>query len=71
MQFRLKELRKFIKFADKKEAIIGFRKERAEGLKREINANLFKFYIDLLFRLHVRDIDCAFKLIRAKKIEKK
>ena len=70
LQFKLKELRKFIKFTDKKEAIIGFRKERAEGLKREINANLFKFYIDLLFRLHVKDIDCAFKLVKAEKLKK-
>jgi glycosyltransferase involved in cell wall biosynthesis len=69
LQFRLKELNKFIKFIDKKEAIIGFRKERAEGLKREINARLFKFYIDLLFRLNVKDIDCAFKLIKAEELK--
>ena len=35
-----------------------------------MNAKLFKFYIDLLFRLHVKDIDCAFKLIKASKLKK-
>lgn len=64
LQFDLAELANFAKEAEKYEAIIGFRKKRVEGFIRNLNANLFKLYIDLLFRIHVKDIDCAFKLFR-------
>jgi len=69
LQFDLNELEKFIPETDNYQAIIGFRKKRAEGIKRTINASLFKLYIDLLFRLHVKDIDCAFKLIKAEQLK--
>lgn len=69
LQFDLAELANFIKVTDYYQAILGYRKKRAEGLSRSLNANLFKLYIDLLFRLHVKDIDCAFKLIAAKPLK--
>ena len=65
LQFDLNELAHFVKASQNSSAMIGFRKKRSEGLRRQLNASLFKIYIDLLFRLHVKDIDCAFKLIRA------
>lgn len=64
LQFDLGELANFVKESDKHEAIIGYRNKRVEGLKRNFNASLFKLYIDLLFRIHVKDIDCAFKLFK-------
>lgn len=64
LQFRLAQLKTFIPHAKKYDAIIGVRKKRAEGFSRSRNAKLFKLYIDLLFRLDVKDIDCAFKLFR-------
>jgi glycosyltransferase involved in cell wall biosynthesis len=64
MQFDLEELANFLSYTTDFQVIIGYRKKRAEGLSRSINARLFKIYIDLLFRLHVKDIDCAFKLIK-------
>lgn len=69
LQFNIKELKKFIKYTDKYQAIIGYRTKRAEGTIRAFNARLFKLYIDSLFRVHVKDIDCAFKLFRAEKIK--
>jgi len=65
LQFDLAELANFVEASTQYDAIIGYRKKRAEGLKRRLNANLFKIYIDLLFRIHVKDIDCAFKLFKA------
>lgn len=66
LQFDLIELSYFVSSAQTGNLVtIGYRKKRSEGFWRQLNANLFKLYIDLLFRLHVRDIDCAFKLIRA------
>lgn len=66
LQFELKQLKKFIAHTKKYDAIIGFRENRAEGGIRVFNAWLFKLYVDILFRLGVRDIDCAFKLFRTK-----
>lgn len=70
LQFDLGELANFVKETNKYEAVIGYRKKRVEGLKRYFNASLFKLYIDLLFRIHVRDIDCAFKLFKTDLLKK-
>lgn len=64
LQFDLQELVDFLPYTKDFDVIIAYRKNRAEGLSRRINTRLFKLYIDLLFRLHVKDIDCAFKLIK-------
>lgn len=64
-QFDISELANFLPFTDKHQAIIGYRKKRVEGFKREIYAIMLKFFVDLVFRLHVKDIDCAFKLLKA------
>lgn len=63
-QFDPKDLKSFVPFTTEYPAIIGFRRERAEGFSRNLNARVFKLFIDLLFRVHVYDIDCAFKLIK-------
>lgn len=65
LQFDITELQRFLPYTDQFKAIIGYRRQRAEGGLRAFNARLFKLYIDVLFRLHVRDVDCAFKLLRA------
>ncbi|MBU1033794.1 glycosyltransferase family 2 protein [Patescibacteria group bacterium] len=65
LQFDLSELANFVKETDNYKIILGYRKKRAEGFRRHLNASLFGIYIDLLFRIHVKDIDCAFKLIQA------
>lgn len=69
LQFDIKQLAKFVSFTPDYDVIIGYRKNRADGALRSFNAKLFKIYIDLLFRLHVKDIDCAFKLLKAEKIK--
>jgi len=43
---------------------LGYRIQRADPFIRSVNAKLYKGLIRLLFGLKVRDIDCAFKLIR-------
>lgn len=68
-QFDLNELDFFVENKDKFMAILGYRRSRAEGLRRALFAKLYKLYIDLLFRVHVKDIDCAFKLIKAEELK--
>jgi glycosyltransferase involved in cell wall biosynthesis len=70
MQFDVSQLQQFVPHTKTHDVIIGYRKRRAEGNLRAFNANLFKRYIDLLFRLHVKDIDCAFKLLKRNIIQK-
>ncbi len=69
LQFRLNQLANFIPYTQTHHVIIGYRKKRAEGKLRAFNASLFKLYIDLLFRVGVRDIDCAFKLFHRKTLQ--
>ena len=69
LQFDLNEIPNFVQHSTKNKVIIGYRSKRAEGLKRHVNASIFRLYINLLFRLHVKDIDCAFKLIKASELK--
>lgn len=63
-QFDVGQLKDFIPYTGKSPAVIGYRQKRADGLLRTVNARLFKLFIDSLFRLRVKDIDCAFKLLK-------
>jgi glycosyltransferase involved in cell wall biosynthesis len=69
LQFRLDQLSSFIPYTEDNHVIIGYRKNRAEGKVRAFNAWLFKVYVDLLFRVGVKDIDCAFKLFHRKTLQ--
>ena len=48
---------------------LGYRVKRADPFIRSINAWLYKLLIRACFGLKVRDIDCAFKLIRRSVLE--
>jgi len=65
LQFDIKELESFIPYTEKYKVILGYRTSRAEGFRRALNARLLKIFVDILFRVHVRDIDGAFKLLKA------
>ncbi len=71
LQFNLKEIKKLTKFCSKSQLIIGYRKNRAEGWKRQFLALALKYWNWLLlsFPLSIRDADCAFKLIKRQVIE--
>ena len=63
-QFNLKELTDFTPFSKEYDAIIGYRKVRSDPFHRKLNAFGWNSLIRLLFGLKVKDIDCAFKLIK-------
>ncbi len=69
LQFDIKELATFLPASTDNKVVIGYRTHRADGTRRHLNARLFKLFIDLLFRLHVKDIDCAFKLFDRKLVQ--
>lgn len=69
-QFDIGQLKDFLPFVDRYEAIIGYRHNRAEGFRRAINTKLYNFAVNLVFGLKIRDYDCAFKLIRTRRLKK-
>lgn len=68
LQFDLEEIYTFVERAlyDDVDLVIGYRKKRAEGFVRKTLANGMKLYNRTLlgFPTIIKDIDCAFKLIK-------
>jgi glycosyltransferase involved in cell wall biosynthesis len=66
LQFDLDELSKLVDHANDSQVILGYRQNRAEGLRRSLLASALKVWNWLLlgFPQNIKDIDCAFKLIR-------
>lgn len=73
LQFDLSDLEKFVKKAleGKDDLVIGYRKNRAEGFKRDLMAKGMKLWnrFWLGFPISIKDIDCAFKLIKREVIK--
>lgn len=64
LQFDLGQLREFVPHTCDAELVVGYRRKRSDPLVRRVNGRGWNALIHLLFRLPVRDVDCAFKLIR-------
>jgi len=69
LQFDLNDLKLLIPHSKEYKIIVGYRKNRADKAMRSINAKLYKFFIDLLFNIGIKDIDCAFKLFNSKLVK--
>ena len=63
-QFDIKDLPRLLAFIDDYNAVIGYRIQRQDTWMRKLNAWGWKTLIGMLLGVHVRDIDCAFKLLR-------
>jgi len=63
-QFDLREVADFVALTDRADIITGWRKYRQDSLLRRFNAHVFNVAGRLFFRTGVRDINCAFKLMR-------
>jgi glycosyltransferase involved in cell wall biosynthesis len=62
-QFDTREIELLLAAAEHDEVVIGYRLDRADHAGRKLNTWLWGLVVRTLFRLRVRDIDCAFKLI--------
>ena len=58
------ELKRFLFLIDEYDAVIGYRIQRQDTWMRKLNAWGWKLVVNLALGIHVRDIDCAFKLLR-------
>src|SRR3954447_4468761 len=62
-QFDLGEISRFLDAAEETDVVVGYRIDRADHLGRKVNTYLWGLLVQLAFRIPVRDIDCAFKLL--------
>jgi glycosyltransferase involved in cell wall biosynthesis len=62
-QFDMAELRAFIPMTTEYDMVVGFRVNRCDPLPRSVTSWLYNQLVRLLFRVNVRDVNCAFKLM--------
>lgn len=64
-QFDIEDLVRFFPLIEKYDAVLGYRVNRQDTWMRKLNAWGWKMLVSSVFKLSVRDVDCAFKLYRA------
>lgn len=69
-QFDFSEIRKLWEKTDKADVVIGYRINRQDSIIRKIFGWGWTFLANILLGINVRDVDCAFKLVNKKVIEK-
>jgi glycosyltransferase involved in cell wall biosynthesis len=63
-QFDIADLRLLAPFVSSFDQVAGFRMERSDPLQRRINAEIFNLAVRIAFGVHMRDLDCAFKVFK-------
>lgn len=63
-QFDLAELPQLIEQAGRGDLVIGFRRNRRDPLLRKLNGFMWGTLVKMLFGIKVRDVNCAFKLVK-------
>ena len=63
-QFDVNELRGFLPLTGEADLVVGYRADRKDPPGRLLAAKVYNILIWLVFGLRVRDVDCAFKLVK-------
>ncbi len=61
-QFDIADIERLYPFIRSHEIVAGFRMMRQDELHRRVFAEIFNLVVRVLFGVHLRDIDCAFKV---------
>jgi hypothetical protein len=61
-QFDIIDIERLYPFIETHEIVAGFRMMRQDELHRRVFAEIFNLVVRVLFGVHLRDIDCAFKI---------
>jgi len=69
-QFDINELAYFLPYTGGCDFLMGYRKNRQDSFTRKFLAWGFNLLVDWVFRVNVKDVDCAFKLIRRSVLQK-
>jgi glycosyltransferase involved in cell wall biosynthesis len=64
LQFDLNQLERFVPLTAEADYLLGWRIDRQDPRHRRVNAAAWNWLVRRAFDLQVRDVDCAFKLIR-------
>jgi glycosyltransferase involved in cell wall biosynthesis len=64
-QFDIADINALLPYVSHYDIVAGYRIQRRDPLYRRLYGKLFGVSVWLLFGLHMRDIDCAFKIYRA------
>jgi glycosyltransferase involved in cell wall biosynthesis len=64
-QFDINDVHRLTPFVGKYDIVAGYRIKRNDPAHRLLNAAIFGMAVRLLFDIQVRDIDCAFKIMRS------
>src|SRR5580658_7172499 len=70
LQFDLREINLLLEKLDEGDLILGYRKNRQDAWNRRLNAFLWGSLVKFLFGVKVKDVDCAFKLVKRKVLDK-
>jgi glycosyltransferase involved in cell wall biosynthesis len=63
-QFDIGEIKLLLPMIEQNDIVCGYRLNRKDPFVRKLNGWLWTKLVNLLFGMHIRDIDCAFKLFR-------
>jgi glycosyltransferase involved in cell wall biosynthesis len=69
-QFDIAEIDCLIPLLAQADLVAGYRLHRSDPWHRLLNARLYHLLIRTLFGLNVRDVDCAFKLLRREMLDR-
>ena len=69
LQFDLTQLSEFALHTREAPLVIGYRATRSDPFIRRVNARGWNALVRMLFRISVRDVDAAFKLIRRSSLD--
>jgi dolichol-phosphate mannosyltransferase len=69
-QFDISELVYFLPLAHSHDLVIGFRVYRYDTVMRSLISWAYNRIVGVLFRVGVRDVDCAFKLLRREVVDR-
>jgi glycosyltransferase involved in cell wall biosynthesis len=64
-QFDINDVHRLTPFVEEYDIVAGYRIKRNDPAHRLLNAKIFGFAVMLMFDIHVRDLDCAFKIFHA------
>jgi glycosyltransferase involved in cell wall biosynthesis len=64
-QFNIREVTRLAPLCNRYDIVAGYRLKRRDPLRRVALGAAFNLLVRLLFGVHVRDIDCGFKIFRA------
>ncbi len=67
-QFDIADIRLLAPLVSSFDVVAGFRMERSDPIHRRINAEVFNIVVRVLFGVHLRDLDCAFKIFNGEMV---